>query len=157
MSSLIMHMLVTGVWAFLNGTPTIGGFFIGGVASFILLWAFQKVLKCEDYVRRVLAGLAFAAFFLKDVVVSNVSMAKLCLKPGINEQEGSFSQYKVSDLTPTETVLLAYLINLTPGTTVADRTKDGHFVLHSFPCVDADVLEQKINETLKCRLLAITR
>ncbi len=157
MKALLMHLLIALVWSFLHGHTTLGGFFIGGVASFLLLWVFKKVLRCEDYVRRVLALLAFAGHFLRDVARSNVSMAKLCLKPGIGTQGGNFTIYDARDLTPAETVLLAYLINLTPGTTVADRTGEGRFVLHSFPAVEAETLEQQINETLKRRLLAITR
>lgn len=157
MKALLMHLLVTSVWTFLYGNTTLGGFFLAGIASFVLLWIFQKVLHCEDYVRRVLAALAFTFFFIWDIIQSNVTMARLCLKPGVGRQEGAFSTYDVSDLTSAETLLMAYCINLTPGTTVADRTEEGCFVLHSFPAMDASELETQINQTLKRRLLAITR
>ncbi len=157
MKAALMHIMVASVWTFLHGNTTLGGFFIGGIASFILLWAFQKVLKCEDYVRRVLAAIVFALHFLRDVLTSNLRMCRLSLTPGIGEVEGSFTFYDVSDLTKVEATLLAHFINLTPGTTVADLTEEGNFILHTFPSVDEAVLEKQINQTLRRRLLAVTR
>lgn len=157
MKAMLMHFLVASVWTFLQGNATLGGFITGGIASFFLLWIFQKVLGCEDYIRRALATLSFAGHFLYDVARSNLAMAKLCLQPGVGKRSGSFTTYDVGDLTPTETVLLAYFINLTPGTTVADRTEQGCFVLHSFPAVESTTLEERINKTLRKPLLEITR
>lgn len=157
MKALLMHFLVASVWTFLHGTTTLGGFVLGGIASFFLLWVFQKVLRCEDYVRRVRAALAFFARFVVDVVRSNLAMAKLCLDPRVGSKEGNFTTYDVSDLSETETVLMAYLINLTPGTTVADRTDEGIFVLHSFPAMESDALSEIIHRTLQKPLLEITR
>ncbi|QIF01814.1 Na+/H+ antiporter subunit E [Roseimicrobium sp. ORNL1] len=157
MKALLMHFLVASVWTFLHGTTTLGGFVLGGIASFFLLWVFQKVLHCEDYVRRVRAALAFFVRFLVDVVRSNLAMAKLCLDPKVGSKEGSFTTYDVSDLSETETVLMAYLINLTPGTTVADRTDEGLFVLHSFPSMESAELAERIHLTLRKPLLEITR
>lgn len=157
MKALLMHILVAAVWTFLHGTTTLGGFVLGGIASFFLLWIFQKVLRCEDYVRRVRAALAFFLRFLVDVVRSNLAMARLCLEPGVGSKEGNFTLYDVSDLSETETVLMAYLINLTPGTTVADRTDEGIFVLHSFPSMESAELAELIHQTLRKPLLEITR
>lgn len=157
MKAVLLHLSLTLVWSFLHGNPTIGGFILGGIGSFILLWAFKKVLQCEEYVRRVFSLLSFTLFFLRTVLRDNVNMARLCLTPDISKLDGNFTRYDVSDLTQTETTLLAHLINLSPGTTVADLSDDGHFILHSFPAADASKLQQYINETLKARLLAITR
>lgn len=157
MKAVLMHLLVTVVWTFLHGHTTMGGFFIGAIASFLLLWALSGVLHCEDYVRRVRALVSFAFRFVCSMVMSNFEMARLSLTPGIGKREGNFTRYDVNGLKHIEEVLLAQFINLTPGTTVADRSPDGYFILHSFPEIDEDVLREKIDRTLKERLLAFTR
>lgn len=157
MMSLFMHLLVASVWTFLQGNTTLGGFFIGGVAGFLLLWCFQKTLKCEGYVRRVLAVIRFTWFFLGSVLVSNWRMVCLSISPRVGERQGSFSRYDTKDLSSVEMVLLAYFINLTPGTTVADRCSDGYFILHTFPSVSEEQLKKEINTTLREPLLAFTR
>ncbi len=157
MRAAAMHLLVTLVWTFLYGQTTMAGFFIGAIASFLLLWALEGVLHCQDYVRRVRAFVAFVFHFVCSMVRSNFEMGILSLSPGIGKQRGSFTRYDVNGLSPMETVLLAQFINLTPGTTVADRTPDGYFILHSFPRMEEDRLREKIDRDLKCRLLAITR
>ncbi len=157
MKATSMHLLVTVVWTFLYGQTTLAGFFIGAVASFFMLWALEGVLNCEDYIRRVRALISFALHFAGSMVKSNFEMGILSLTPGIAKRGGSFTRYDVNDLTPLETVLLAQFINLTPGTTVADRSHDGYFILHSFPSIDEDRLREKIDKSLKGRLLAVTR
>ncbi len=157
MKALGMHLLVTVVWTFLYGQTTLAGFTVGATASFFMLWALQGVLGCEDYIRRVRALISFFLRFVWSMVRSNFEMALLSLTPGIGKTSGGFTHYNVKDLTNMETVILAQFINLTPGTTVADRDAEGYFILHSFPQIEEDLLQRRIDENLKTRLLAITR
>lgn len=157
MRAFAMHFLVTVVWTFLHGQTTMAGFLVGAIASFLLLWALQGVLRCENYVRRVRALLAFAPLFILSMVRSNFEMGILSLSPGVGKKEGGFTRYDVKGLTHLEIVVLAQFINLTPGTTVADRDDEGFLILHSFPKISEDLLTEKINKNLKSRLLAITR
>lgn len=157
MRAALMHLSVAVVWTFLHGHATMGGFLVGAIASFLLLWALSGVLHCEDYVRRVRALVSFAFRFVGSMVKSNFEMARLSLTPGIGKQEGNFTTYDVNGLSQVEEVLLAQFINLTPGTTVADRNSEGYFILHSFPRIEEDALRERIDRTLKERLLAFTR
>lgn len=157
MKAAVMHLLVTVVWTFLHGKTTMAGFLVGAIASYFLLWVLQDVLHCGNYVRRVRALVLFFFHFLWSMVRSNFEMAILSLSPGVGQLRGCFTRYEVHGLTPVETVLLAQFINLTPGTTVADRDEEGHFILHSFPAIDADRLSQKIDHNLRARILAFTR
>ncbi|NLT69885.1 MAG: hypothetical protein GXX91_04235 [Verrucomicrobiaceae bacterium] len=157
MKSALMHLSVAVVWTFLHGHATMGGFLVGAIASFLLLWALSGVLHCENYVRRVRALVSFAFRFVWSMVKSNFEMARLSLTPGIGKREGNFTTYDVNGLNHVEEVLLAQFINLTPGTTVADRTAEGYFILHSFPRIEEEVLRERIDRSLKERLLAFTR
>ena len=152
-----MHLLVTVVWTFLHGQTTMAGFFVGAIASFLLLWALKGVLHCGNYVRRVRALVSFAFHFVGSMVRSNFEMAILSLSRNVGERRGSFTRYDVNGLSPVETVLLAQFINLTPGTTVADKEPGGHFILHSFPWIEEEQLREKIDRNLKARILAFTR
>ena len=158
MKALIMHLLVAFVWLFLSGNTTLGGFLSGLIAGFLLLALFQRALQAQDYVRRVIAFARFTVLFLKEIVVSNLRIAQVALRPNARRIHGEFMAYNVEDLTKFETLLLCYCVSLTPGTTVAGKSEDERaIVLHAFASGTPEEICEHIDQTLRKYILAFTR
>jgi len=158
MKAPIMHLLIAFVWLFLSGNTSLGGFFSGLIAGFLLLALFQRALETQDYVRRVVAFGRFTLLFLREVVVSNIRIARLALYPKVGSIRGEFMAYNVEDLTKLEILLLCYCVSLTPGTTVAGKSADERsIVLHAFASGTPEEISEHIDQTLRKYILAFTR
>jgi multisubunit Na+/H+ antiporter MnhE subunit len=157
MKAFGMHLLVALVWLFLNGAATLGAFLMGLIAGFALLALFRRALRCESYVRRVCGAGAFALRMLLEIARANLRLTLLILGRKAGAIEGRFAYYDVTDLTPTETIIVAQCLSLTPGTTVAEYNAKGQLVLHTFPALSDEELKKEIDKTFKEPLLAFTR
>ena len=69
--------------------------------------------------RRIMRFTAYAAFFLRELVVANVQMARLVLSPGLRFHAAAL-RVNTRVATTAELVLVTNSITLTPGTLVMD-------------------------------------
>lgn len=153
-----IHILVALVWMFLSGNTTPGGFGIGLLAGFALMALFKKALGCQDYIRRMVALVLFGGRFLKQVVASNLRIARVALQKDAGKFHGYFMTYAIDGLTQIEILILCQCISLTPGTIVAEKSKDGRdLILHAFASGDAEEVRLALDEGLKRNILAFTR
>ena len=158
MKAMIMHLLIAFVWLFLSGNTSLGGFFGGLIAGFLLLAFFQRALEAQDYVRRTVAFARFAVLFVWEIVVSNFRIARIAVHPNARRIHGEFMAYNVEDLTKFETLLLCYCVSLTPGTTVAGKSEDERsIVLHAFASGTPEEISEHIDRTIRTYILAFTR
>lgn len=154
----IMHLLIALVWLFLSGNVSFGNFIVSLGVTFALLALFQKALGCESYVRRVKALVRFLILFVHSVILSNLHIMRIALRQDAAKVQGYFLSYDVTGLTDFEVLLISQCIGLSPGTMAAERSKDGHIlILHIFGSDDPQAVREKIDETLKIRILAFTR
>lgn len=154
----LIHLLVALVWLFLSGNSTTGSFVVALVGTYLLLSLFKKAIGCEAYVRRVRAFFVFLAKLIQEIVLSNLRIMKIGIMPGAGTVEGDFMDYDVSELTSFETLLVSYCIGLSPGTMVADKSRDGKIlVIHIFPSSNPDEVRATIDRTLKHTILGFTR
>lgn len=93
----------------------------------------------------------FAFFFLKILVLSNLQVARIVLKPRFSEQP-RIVRFDVSDLTPTQITTLATVITLTPGTLSMDISEDAQrLYVHCMSGIDSEAIERDLAE-IKRRL-----
>lgn len=153
-----VHFLIALVWMFLGGNTTLGGLAVGLLAGFAIMAIFRQALGCEDYIRRVVGLVVFLGCFLREIAISNVRVAQAVFRPAASQLQGEFLTYSVADLNDFETLLLSQCISLTPGTIVAEKSKDGReIILHSFASGSPDEIRSSIDRSLKQPLLAFTR
>lgn len=152
-----MHFLVALVWLFLSGNMTTGSFIVALTGTYFLLALFRKAIGCEAYVRRVRAFFIFFFGLLLEIVRSNVHIIRECMTSRAATIEGEFIKYDVKGLTDFEILLISYCIGLSPGTVVADRSKDRQtLILHIFT-MNAEQARTVVDRTLKHRILKFTR
>jgi multicomponent Na+:H+ antiporter subunit E len=89
----------------------------------LIMLAYRTFFKERFYMWRVLAVINLIVLFLKELVLSNISVLKHVLKPKLDIRPGIFALE--TELTKDwEITILANLITLTPGTLVVDVSLD---------------------------------
>lgn len=158
MRPLLMNLLVAVIWLLLQTEPSLFGFFVGGALGFGLLALFKPLLDSGDYVRRVVAGVAFLGVFAGEFLKACWQLVRLILFTPANRLRPGFLIYDVSGLTRVEILLLSHAVTLTPGTNTVDISHDERrLYLHVLDCGDPEEVRRSIDETLRRGILAFTR
>ncbi len=158
MRSLMLNLLVAFIWLLLQPQPVLLDFAFGFALGFVLLAHFRPVLGSHDYVRRMVAAVAFAGVFAKAFLLSCAQLIKITLFVPFSRLQPELIQYDVNGLTRVEILLLSHCISLTPGTTTVDVASDfTHLHLHVLDCPDAAAVRKSIDDTLRRGILAFTR
>lgn len=123
MRGFTLNLLLAAVWALFAGEVSTRELLIGFALGFGVLALFPWALGTGDYVRRVLAGLAFLGFFLRELTVANVHVALLALRPrpGLHPMIVAVPLRLRGDGALT---FLAAAIGLTPGSVVIGFSPD---------------------------------
>ena len=125
MRHLTLNLLLALIWMFLAGDffamhSMVVGFGIGVVVLVIS----QSLLGSYEYIGALAAFFRFIGIFIAELTTANIHLARDVLHPRPRFKPG-FIRYRPSNLVPMETVLLANMISLTPGTLTVDVTDDG--------------------------------
>lgn len=108
--------------------------------------------------RRGFALLKFILIFLKVFLQANLSVAYTVLFIRKERIQPILVEYPVDDLGRWETLFMAQLITLTPGTLVAKIDEDKKFLLvHILTSTDPERDLQQIREEIEKPLLEVTR
>jgi multicomponent Na+:H+ antiporter subunit E len=158
MGLFVFNLALALLWMFLSGSPSIGTLGVGFVLGFLLLVFLRPVFPESSYVRRALALLRFAVIFAREVVVSNLVVARAVLFRRRDSLRPDFLDYDVAGLSRMEILLLSYAITLTPGTTAVEVSDDLRtLTLHVFDIEDAEATRRHLDRRLKQPLLEFMR
>jgi multicomponent Na+:H+ antiporter subunit E len=156
--SLVIHLAIACLWLFLAESPALSDFVTGLVIGFLLLTIMPDALGSREYVRRSLALLRFTAAFVFEFLKANFEVARIVLTRPARSIRAGFFYYDVRELTKLETLILAHLISLTPGSTSVEIHEDsGRILVHALDLEDPARNGAAIDESLRRPLLAITR
>lgn len=103
------------VWIALWGQVTVGNVLVGLVVGTALLVVFRGAGPYRLRAVRPLQTLAFLGYFLKELVQSNIVVAREVVSPRNRIQEGIL-EVSLPHTTPTIATVVANAITLTPGT-----------------------------------------
>jgi multicomponent Na+:H+ antiporter subunit E len=138
MSYFALNLMLALVWMFLTGAFEVGSFLVGFVFGFVAIAFGRQVLESESYVRAARGIVRLLLVFVYELVVANLQLARDILSPAQRFKPG-FIAFDVRDLPPLETVLLANMISLTPGTVTVDSDDDGFTLyIHTVYAQDPD-------------------
>ena len=120
MKFLALNLILAIIWMFLTGAFSIGGFLFGMLAGYLVLFLGQPFIGSERYIRGSAGSVRLVAYFLYELVIANIQLAReiLRLKPDL--QPAVFAVH-VPELTAGQSVLLGNMISLTPGTLTVDN------------------------------------
>lgn len=157
MNGLLINVLLALAWVALTGTFTPSNFAIGFGIGYALLWFSQRLMEPSPYLTKVPKAIEFFAFFIKEMTVANLRVARMVLSPRMKMRPAVVA-VPLDARSPTEITLLANLLTLTPGTLYLDVSADRCVMyVHT---VDVDNLEdfrRSIKDGFERRVLELLR
>ena len=95
--------------------------------------------------------------FLYELVVANIDVLKIILKPKLDIQPGIFA-YETELDQPWQITLLSMLITLTPGTLVVDISDDNKTLyIHALHMPEVDEAVASIRDSFEKAILEVSR
>lgn len=155
MKALVLNLLLAMIWAGLTGKITASSLVIGFVFGYVLLWWMRGLLGYPTYFKKVPQVVSFVLFFLKELLISNLRVARDVVSLKRNSRPGIVA-VPLDLKTDLEITLLAGLIALTPGTMALDVSSDRKVLyVHAMFITNPDVMRNSIKEGLERRVMEL--
>jgi len=130
-ATFVRVLLMTFVWAALQGSFGVGTLLVGAVFSWAVLRLSRPLFNPEEDnvveggrpIRRLWRSLVLLLVFLRELVLSALQVARFVLKPSLDIRP-AIIEYPLDVQTDQEITLLANMISLTPGTLSLDVAPD---------------------------------
>lgn len=122
---LLGNMLLALAWAALQADFSLASLVTGYVLGYFILLALARggVLRASPYIGRVHRVVGLAGFFLRELVRANLRLAADVATPRFHMRPGILA-VPLDATRDSEILLLAMLINLTPGSVALDVSPD---------------------------------
>jgi multicomponent Na+:H+ antiporter subunit E len=159
MKGLGWNVGLMAVWLGLTGELTFWNASIGFGMGFAILVITGRLTGTEDYTSRVWHAVVLAAFFLRDLVITNLQVALDVVTPRSRLQPAIIA-LPLDVKNDLEITLLANLITLTPGTTALDVDERREYLFVHLMYMEPGGLEAaqaEIKSGLERRVLEVTR
>jgi multicomponent Na+:H+ antiporter subunit E len=147
------------VWAAVTGALTLPNIVLGAVVAAVSLMLLRDRFRSRGGVGRALRMLSLGLFFLREVLLSAISVAAWVVRP--NAATAMSPRIIAFPLTVTrdvEITLLANLITLTPGTLSIDVSDDRRTLyVHALDCRDPASLKKQIADGFERKIIEAFR
>jgi multicomponent K+:H+ antiporter subunit E len=151
----IMTAALFVVWLLLNNTVAVGQVLLGAVLAWAIPLLTRSFAGDHPRVRRPRVVVRLGLTVLRDIVVSNLDVARRVLGPERAIRPG-WLQVPLDLTDPHAITALAGIITMTPGTLTADIAADGrHLVVHAFHVTDPEAMVRDIKARYEAPLKEI--
>jgi multicomponent K+:H+ antiporter subunit E len=153
--SPLLSCVLFVVWPVLNQSWSLGQLLLGLVLAVVIPWFTEPLRDHRPRLRRPLLAAKLVLLVLKDIVTSNIDVAKLILGRE-SRIKPAFVWVPLTLTDPHGIVALAGIITMTPGTLSADLSADHcHLLVHAFNVDDEAALIASIKTRYEAPLLEI--
>ncbi len=122
-------ILLLIVWIGLTNSLDIQELLVGALISFVIVYFFTRLeIKNTSLFADIIKYLKFTPLFLKNLVLSNIEIAKIVLDPKLPINP-SIIKLEFNEVNNVDKLLISNAITLTPGTITLDVT-DTHIYIH---------------------------
>ncbi|MFD2444472.1 Na+/H+ antiporter subunit E [Bacillus sp. CGMCC 1.16607] len=154
---ILLNVFLAWVWMFLNvsydSVTFLKGFFFG----LVIIYLFRRFFQSRFYLYRVNAVVRLFFIFIRELILSNISVLKVILKPKLDIRPGIFAFETVLSQ-DWEITVLANLITLTPGTFVVDVSPDNKILyIHAMDIGDATEAIESIKNSFEKAIMEVSR
>jgi multicomponent Na+:H+ antiporter subunit E len=157
MNGLLLNIVLALAWAALTGDFSPGSLLSGFGIGFVLLLFSQRIMSGPNYIQKVWRVLDLFAYFLVQLVISNVRVAIDVLRPQASLRPGIIA-VPLDARTDAEIMLLVNLVMLTPGTLALDVSSNRReLYLHTMNADDPDAVRAEIKSGFERRVLGVLR
>jgi len=157
MSLLILNLLFAGMFTILLGSGSIGVFLSGFALGYAALWLSKPLYQNTRYFMTLPKTINLAAYFLKELVISNLRVLWDVITPRHINRPGIIG-VPLTAQTDLEIFVVASLISLTPGTLSVDLSEDRKTLfVHVMFLDNVEKTRQEIKNGLERRILEVMR
>lgn len=154
MIGLLWILLLALAWTAVNGEFS-GGQLAVGLLLGTLITLFVRG-PGNDYLRKAILLLAFIGFFLKELVVANLRMARDVLSPRPRFSPGVIA-VPLDLESEGEITAFANLLTLTPGTLSLDISRDNKVLyIHDMYAADAEASRRAVKSGFERRIRGLS-
>jgi multicomponent K+:H+ antiporter subunit E len=126
----VLTAALTLMWLLLNGF-SLGHLILGGAVATGASWAMTSLHPAQPYARNWRAMLAFAGLVLRDIVASNVAVARVILSGRRHSRTAGFVSIPLELRDENALAVLACVLTSAPGTAwIEYRAATGHLLIH---------------------------
>ncbi|MDO5529434.1 MAG: Na+/H+ antiporter subunit E [Paracoccus sp. (in: a-proteobacteria)] len=150
MNIFVLNLLLALIWSALHGDSSIQTLATGFFLGMITLWLIRPLIGGGGYYfRRFLAWVKLIVLFMRELIMSNISVARDIIRPR-SEARPQIIEMPLDVKTDAGILLLTNLITLTPGTLTLDVSDDRKTaIIHAMFCSDPDEEIAGIKATLE--------
>lgn len=132
-------------------------FIIGYILGLLILIVFRHFFNERFYMLRVYAVMKLVLLFFRELLLSNIAVLKVILKPRLTITPGIFAlETKLTK--DWEITILANLITLTPGTLVVNVSVDNKTLyIHAMDLADKQEAIDNIKNTFEKAIMEVSR
>jgi multicomponent Na+:H+ antiporter subunit E len=154
---ILLNVFLAWVWMFLKVSYDSVTFFVGYFFGLAIIFSFRRFFQSRFYIYRFIAVIRLFFIFIKELLLSNIAVLKVILKPKLDIRPGIFALE--TELTNDwEITVLANLITLTPGTLVVDVSPDNKILyIHAMDIGDAEEAINSIKNTFEKAIMEVSR
>jgi len=156
---LVGNLLLAIAWAVLQANVTLANLLAGYILGYLILLLLAKggLLPESRYIGKVGMALRLGAFFLRELVIANFRLARDVVSSNGAVRPGII-KVPLDATRDSEILLLAAMINLTPGSVALDVSPDRKFLyVHSMYVDTADAARAEIKNGYERRILDLMR
>lgn len=140
MTLFLLNIVLAFIWAAINGTFSIASVLIGFLLGYIVIWIASPVIDHDDYHRKLWLIVALIFYFIKELFISSLRVAKDVLTPGEFRMKSGIVALPLEVKSDFAITFLANMISLTPGTLSLDVSEDrSKLFIHAMYIDNGDV------------------
>lgn len=154
---IMLNFILAFVWMFLSSNFSATGFIVGFILGVLLLLIMRRFFTSRLYLARVWAIVKLTLMFMKELILANIQVLKVVLKPDLNMQPAFFA-YPTVLKQDWEITLLSSLITLTPGTVVVHVSDDAKVLyIHAIDIDDVEEAITSIRDSFEKAILEVSK
>jgi len=152
----LLWALLVAMWLMLNETLTIAHLLLGAGVAFAAVLGLRLLQGPQTRLRKPVIAAELLWLVFKDVVRSNIAVARIVMQPGMRDQTAGFLDVPLTLRNPVGLAALACIITSTPGTAWAGyNPRSGVLTMHVLDLVDEETWVRTIQHRYERRLMEI--
>jgi multicomponent Na+:H+ antiporter subunit E len=159
MSAGLLAIVLALGWTAVTGSFSLPNLLLGLAVALVVIFLLRHRLQRPFPFRRFVAALSLALFFIRELLLSALAVARLALTPDLpGRLKPAIVAFPLTARSDAEITLLANLITLTPGTLTIDVAADhSHLYVHALTLRSRDELIRTIAAGLEKRVIEVFR
>jgi multicomponent Na+:H+ antiporter subunit E len=154
---ILLNMVLAFLWMFIKVSYDPISFLKGYIFGLIVIFVLRRYFHSRFYLFRLWSFIKLIFIFIKELILSNVAIVKIVLKPTLDMRPAIFAMD--TELTKDwQITLLSSLITLTPGTLVIDVSEDNKTLfIHAMNIGEVEEEINSIKNSFEKAILEVSR